>query len=131
MGRHIGLILLFLFSISSCAAQDASEMGPLASALTKLSRAVDAAANNSSFVALNGDELLEAAIRHDKALLAPFQDRKIRVLRQGGNSIVLVCDPSATQALLEDAGCTPPLERQHWQEQRPCTFTLSIETVCN
>lgn len=131
MRRYVALAFLFVFSITACAAQDASEMGPLASALTKLSRAVDAAANAPNLSALSGDALLEAATRHDKTLLTPFQDYKIQILRRGGNSIVLVCDSSADRALLEDAGCTPPLERQHWREQRPCTFSLSIESVCN
>lgn len=127
--RHVLILAACLLALP-VQAQDAAAMGPLASALTKLSRALDAAAHNPRYATLDGQGVLDVARARDPALMKAFDKNVIWVQRDGGNSLVLVCDGRGAQALLEDAGCTAPLEIQHWQGFRQCVFTLDVATVC-
>ncbi len=92
---------------SSRRGPDSKEMYIKASALTKLSAAVESTVRYKKPPPdLDDDELLKIATRHDPALLENFRSYKLRVLRQERHSVVLVCDAADTRALLEDAGCT-------------------------
>jgi hypothetical protein len=80
---------------------------------------------------LGDSELLELATRHDPVLLENFRGYKLRVLRQERHSVVLVCDATGTRALLEDAGCTGPMDRERWMgKTEACEFSINTEQVC-
>ena len=111
---------------------DREEMYIKASALTKLSAAVESTVRyKNPPPELNDRELLKLTTRHDPALLDNFKDYTVRVLRQARHSVVLVCDTSGARALLEDAGCSGPMDRHPWMEKpEPCEFTINTKEVC-
>lgn len=120
--------------VSACATQpNAQEMNYLASALTKVSAAVDATVRyRSPAGGLTEAELLQLSIAHDPALMKPFEGLTVRVLRDGRDSAVLVCEAHGGKALLEDAGCTAKLDQQRWTSGGVdgCEFTLDIKKIC-
>ena len=80
---------------------------------------------------LSENELLNLATRHDPVLLENFKGYKVRGLRQGRHSVVLVCDAAGTQALLEDAGCAGPMDRNRWYGKKElCEFSIDTRDVC-
>jgi hypothetical protein len=111
---------------------DPEEMYIKASALTKLSAAVESTVRyKNPPPELADDELLKLATRHDPVLLENFRGYKVRVRREARHSIVLVCDASGTRALLEDAGCTGPMDNQRWTgKPQPCEFSIDTRAVC-
>jgi hypothetical protein len=120
--------------LASCATQPSErEMNYLASALTKVSAAVDATVRyRRQPESLTEGELLRAATAHDNQLLKPFDGLSVRVLRSGRDSAVLVCQPQG-KALLEDAGCTAKLDAHRWRTTgggNQCAFTLDLDKVC-
>ncbi len=128
--RHAQILGLCCLLALPARAQDAADVAPLASALTKLSRALDAAAHAPRHAALDGQGLLDVVRTRDPVLMKAFAGNVVWARRDGGDSIVLVCDAGGRQALLEDAGCTAPLDVQHWQGFRQCAFTLDPAAVC-
>jgi hypothetical protein len=122
--------------LGGCAASqrgpNSEEMYVKASALTKLSAAVESTVRYKSPPPDLGDgELLELATRHDPVLLENFRGYKLRVLRQERHSVVLVCDAAGTRALLEDAGCSGPMDRERWMgKAKACEFSIDTEQVC-
>jgi hypothetical protein len=128
-------VALAIFLLASCASRpnriDAEEMYVRASALTKLSAAVESAVRYKNPPSGLGEhELLVFATRHDPALLENFKDYKVRVLRRERHSVVLVCDAASVRALLEDAGCTGPMDRARWKEPQSCEFSVDPGKVC-
>jgi hypothetical protein len=127
---------LVIFLLAGCASGpdriDAEEMYIRASALTKLSAAVESAVRYKNPPSdLGEQELVVFATRHDPVLLENFRDYKVRVLRRERHSVVLVCNAAGTRALLEDAGCTGPMDRARWKEQpEPCEFSVDPDTAC-
>ncbi len=111
---------------------DSEEMYIKASELTKLSAAVESTVRYKNPPPdLSESELLVLATRHDPVLLENFNGYKVRALRQDRHSVVLVCDISATRALLEDAGCTGPMDRARWMgKPEPCEFSLDTRNIC-
>lgn len=131
----VALIVSITFSagcISSQERPDSEEMYIKASALTKLSAAVESTVRYKNPPAeLSEGELLVLATRHDPVLLENFRDYKLRVLRQERHSVVLVCDASGTHALLEDTGCTGPMDKHRWMgKSQPCEFSIDTRAVC-
>lgn len=120
--------------LSACVTRPAErEMNYLASALTKVSAAVDATVRyRRPPDALPEAELLRLSSAHDPALMKPFDGLTVRVLRDGRDSAVLVCEPQAGKALLEDAGCTAKLDQHRWNSGGAdrCEFTIDIKKVC-
>jgi hypothetical protein len=106
--------------LASCATQPSErEMNYLASALTKVSAAVDATVRYRR----QPESLTEGE---------PFDGLSVRVLRSGRDSAVLVCQPQG-KALLEDAGCTAKLDAHRWRTTgggNQCAFTLDLDKVC-
>jgi hypothetical protein len=102
------------------------------SALTKLSAAVESTVRYKNPAPdLSDSELLALATRHDPVLLENFNGYKVRVLRQDRHSAVLVCDAAGTQALLGDAGCTGPMDRNRWLgKMELCEFSIDIKKIC-
>ncbi|MBA2658608.1 MAG: hypothetical protein H0U72_03350 [Nitrosospira sp.] len=131
----VALIVSITFSagcISSQERPDSEEMYIKASALTKLSAAVESTVRYKNPPAeLSEGELLVLATRHNPVLLENFRDYKLRVLRQERHSVVLVCDASGTHALLEDTGCTGPMDKHRWMgKSQPCEFSIDTRAVC-
>jgi len=103
-----------------------------ASALTKLSAAVDATVRYDSLsTSLSDQELLNLSTEDDPSLLEPFNDYLLKVNRDFNHAIVMMCSKDGMQGLLEDAGCTVAMDHHLWQQQVPCAFTLSSEVVCH
>lgn len=127
---------LAVFLMAGCASGpdriDAEEMYVKASALTKLSAAVESTVRYKNPPSgLGEQELLVFATRHDPALLENFKGYKVRVLRRERHSVVLICDAHGARALLEDAGCTGPMDRARWKERlESCEFSINLASVC-
>jgi len=122
----------FLASCQVTRAND-EEMYRLASALTKLSAAVEATVRYENPPAgISEEELLRLATQHDPVLLKPFESYFVRVLSRDRHAIVLVCTKDKVRGLLEDAGCSARLDVHLWQAQPPksCNFTVKVEDVC-
>ena len=131
--RYLVLSASF-FMLSGCAAQRSeTEMNFSASALTKLSAAVDATVRYTQIPAgVNGAELLALSTVEDPTLLEPFKTFKILARRDGRFSEVLVCEADGSAALLEDSGCTAKLDRHAWREKplSRCEFSLDLAALC-
>ncbi|SEK60395.1 hypothetical protein [Nitrosovibrio tenuis] len=108
------------------------EMYIKASALTKLSAAVESTVRYKNPPPdLSDSELLALATRHDPILLENFKNYKVKVQRQDRHSVVLICDATGTHALLEDAGCTGPMDRARWiGKPEPCDFSINVGKIC-
>lgn len=126
------LVVLIAGCTVSPGQPDREEMFIRASMLTKLSAAVESTVRYKNPPPdVSENELLTMATRHDPALLENFKAYKLRVLRQDRHSIVLVCDRAGTRALLEDAGCSGPMDRARWTgKSEPCEFSLDIGAAC-
>lgn len=114
-------------------AQDERVMYAKASALTKLSSAVEAYVLYKPLAAQIPDsELLELATSDDKVLLGEFDGFKIRIQREPEGVVLLVCSRVTDTALLEDASCTAKLDAHHWRDARgaSCDFTIQATAVC-
>jgi hypothetical protein len=122
------------FMLTGCATQHSEkEMNFSASALTKLSAAVDATVRYTQIPdGVNGAELLTLSAAEDPTLLEPFKTFKILVRREGRFSGVLVCEADGSAALLEDSGCTAKLDRHAWREKLTarCEFSLDLSALC-
>ena len=122
------------FMFTGCATQHSEkEMNFSASALTKLSAAVDATVRYTPIPAgVNGTELLMLSTAEDPTLLEPFKTFKILARRDGRFSEVLVCEADGSAALLEDSGCTARLDRHAWREKpmTRCEFSLDLAALC-
>lgn len=105
-----------------CAGESVSKLGP---PLTKLAAAADADEGFRPAPELSDGEFLRRA---EPEAFAFFKNHKLKLLRNSGHAVVLVCDSEGKTALLEDAGWTGHLEYRHYQERdpKPCEFTISI-----
>lgn len=128
----IAIAISFLAACTSSQKYPGSEeMYIKASALTKLSAAVESTVRYKNPPPTLGEtELLTLATRHDPVLLENFKGYRVKVLREGRHSAVLVCDATGTRALLEDAGCTGPMDRERWKGPAPCEFSIDTAAVC-
>ncbi|WP_137918355.1 hypothetical protein [Hydrogenophaga sp. 2FB] len=125
--------LVMLVLLIGCASHPSDrEMNSLASALTKVSAAVDASARyKRSTDTLDEKQLLQVSTAHDAGLMKPFEGMTVRVLRVGRDSAVLVCQANNGRALLEDAACTARLDAPRWNTSpNPCEFTLDVKQIC-
>jgi hypothetical protein len=132
---RIGSVIFLLLAIASCVHLgeriDPAEMAVRASALTKLSSAMQAYVRYTDPLPDLGEAaLLAEGTKHDPALLASLADYKLRLLVQNRHAVVLMCTKAGDRALLEDAGCTGEFEVHHWtQPAVPCAFS-SVIKVC-
>jgi len=105
----------------------------LGSALTKLSASVEATVRyEDPPQGINDKELLALSTKHDPGLMESFADYTLRVSRQDGHAVVLVCDKDGKIGLLEDAGCSSEMDKHLWKEDppKPCEFTITVRDVC-
>ena len=126
------LVLCFAGCMHSVSRSD-KRMWTLASALTKLSKAVESTVRyDPTTGSLTEKQLLAAATRNDPGLLTPFEGYEVRVSTPARHAIVLVCTGDGRQGLLEDAGCSAELDRHLWQEHPalPCAFTVDVLKAC-
>ena len=136
MSRSCTVLLLCASLAGGALADPSAEEAMMirASALTKLSTAVEAAVryDAEASAGLDGQALLAFAARDDAALLERFAGLELRVARGDRHASVLVCSPDGGQALLEDAGCTSRLDRHAWREADavPCEFRLDLAALC-
>jgi hypothetical protein len=109
------------------------ELRTLGSAMTKVSAAAEAAVRYKDHPAnLSEEGLLAFATQHDPSLLQPFREYKLRIKGEEGHAVVLVCTKDGAIALLEDAGCSGPMDKTLWETDppRPCDFSLRVRDVC-
>jgi hypothetical protein len=134
MNRQWIVVAGLALSLGACASQPSErELNYLASALTKVSAAVDATVRyRRAADALADRQLLDAATAHDLSLMKPFEGLTVRVLRKGRDSAVLVCKAVNGSPLLEDAGCTAKMDVHRWSQasSERCEFTVDIKQVC-
>lgn len=115
------------------AGPDNEEMLIKASQLTKLSTAVESTVRyKNPPVNLDVQGLLKLATQHDPQLLENFSGFRVRILSKERHSVVLICTEDGQRGLLEDAACTPALDKHHWKDSpsQPCEFTVTTETSC-
>lgn len=128
-------IITFVTIGCTCSiADDSDNMLPLASALTKLSATVESAVRyKNPPTGISDADLLILSTQHDPRILEPFSSYTIRVLNLDRHAVVLVCNKDGNIALLEDAGCSPELDKHQWKESTPipCKFSLSPNIICN
>lgn len=139
--KRLSLACLLLSSAACTLASSSyseSRMNDLASALTKLSSAVDGAVRYQlsppPSQLLDDEQFLKLATVRNPSVLEPFRKAnvKLRVKRLESETIILVCRPDANIALLEDATCSAPMDKHRWkdQPQTTCDFTLNLAEVC-
>jgi hypothetical protein len=133
--KHLSITVVFIGLLSGCVGvshkNNSEAMYIQASALTKLSKAVEGTVRYKNPPAiLSDEELLKLSTEDDPGLLDPFEGYKLKINRDFNHAIVLVCSIDGAQGLLEDAGCTADLDNPMWKQKVPCVFTLSSETTC-
>lgn len=113
-------------------ASDREQMLQLASALTKLSAAVESSCRYKNPPAdLRDEGLVELATRHDPKLLQPFHEYLLKAKCEEAHGVVLLCSKD-DRALIEDSGCSGALDIHHWQSELPraCAFALPVRAAC-
>lgn len=136
LAKRLTLCLIVPLAVGGCLASApvrTQEMHQLGSALTKLTAATDAAAMFDDLPTdLSEEEFIRRATAHDPGLAAPFKDFTLRVVREGKHTAALVCSKDGRFALLEDVGCTTPMDNHSWtaSPQLPCEFTLHPSELC-
>ena len=135
--RHTKNTLFILVALlSACAVtkgrESADEMYVRASALTKLSAAMEAHVRYGNPLARATEaELLAEGTKHDPALLTNLGEYRVRIRNDERHAMVLMCSKDGTRILLEDAGCTGEMDLHHWDKpDLPCEFTLAAASVC-
>lgn len=120
--------------LSGCATRNQEhEMNFLASALQKVASSIDSQVRyQDAPMSVSSEELLKQVAKEDPKLMRHFDHRVLRVLRQGDDTAVLLCEAGPGRALLEDAGCTATTESHRWSEPglQRCEFTLNLKAVC-
>lgn len=125
-----------LFAFAGCTvsrAAEAEKMYILGSALTKLCASVEATVRyEDPPVGIGDAELLSMSTKHDPGLLIPFVDYKVRINREEGHAVILVCDKEGKTGLLEDACCSAPMDKYLSNVEPPnqCEFTINVKAVC-
>lgn len=120
-------------AITSPSVQDEQAMQSLGAALTKLTSAVDVTVAYEELPQdISERRLLQRSTQHDPALLTPFDGYAVRVLNADGHVVLLVCTDDRRRGLLEDAACTPRLDRHAWREAGAvCEFSLADKRSCD
>lgn len=104
-----------------------------ASALTKVSSALEAAVYfDEPPEGLRDRALLEMATQHDPGLLRPFDGFILKADHHMGHGVVVVCDATGEQALLQDLGCTAAIDDHLWQtpKREPCAVSKAATQTC-
>ncbi len=136
MKKTAFLCMVALF-VSGCQVarktSDSEEMLIRSAALRRLAVAVESTVQYSDVPPqIQNGELLALAAKDNPKLLDGFSQYTLKAKNSYKHSIVLMCDREGKYALIEDSGCTGPVDVQHWQQpgRVPCEFTLQLESVC-
>ncbi len=132
-GFALCFVLLALAGCTVSRAAEAEKMYILGSTLTKLSASVEATVRyEDPPQGISDKELLALSTKHDPGLMEPFAGYTLRVSRQDGHAVVLVCDKDGMVGLLEDAGCSSEMDKHLWEVDPPrsCEFTLKVSEAC-
>jgi hypothetical protein len=137
MNKFKGLTVVVYLLVSACVFSQeqtlSDEMFVKAAELRKLAAAVQVIVRfDDASSTLSDDDVLRQATAHDPMLLSAFDNFKVRLDRRNKQAVLLICSPSGTQALLEDAACTGAFEAHHWKANPPlpCDFTVQSQSVC-
>lgn len=128
MGRYLS-VLLFLVGLSACevTSHTNDEYYELATALTKLSAAVESAVRyKNPPKGLSDQELIAFSVQHDPSLTDAFDGYVVKASMQDRHALLLVCEDESL-ALLEDLGCSKELDSHRWKEPGECQFALSAQ----
>lgn len=110
---------------------DEAEMRKLSSSLIKLASAVESTVRyKKPPEGISDAELLILSTKHDPGILAPFQNYTVKVSQQNRHAVVLVCTKNGRRGLLEDAGCSTPMDKNLWESKSSCKFTMNADDVC-
>lgn len=109
-----------------------SKLMPLASSLTKLTAAVEStiAFKKNAPPGARDQELVRAATAHDPSLVEAFAEHVVRAENRSGHAAVMICSKDGMKALFEDVGCTAKVDKQHWESNAACEFTLNAAEAC-
>lgn len=133
---RVSLLLVVVLVAGGCTLRretKSEKMYILGAALRKVSDSVEATIRyEDPPVGIGDAELLAMATTHDPGLLVPFAEYEVRVMREEGHAILLVCDKEGRVGLLEDAGCSSPLDKHLWNADppKPCDFTINVKAIC-
>jgi hypothetical protein len=104
--------LLGALGCKTCEQRRGEQMANLAQALLRLSSAAEGIVGYGDLPSDAGEtEILEALAKGYPDLLAPFHGYSVHVQRQGTHAVLLVCEGGDKAGLLEDAGCSAPLDK--------------------
>ncbi|QTA86113.1 hypothetical protein [Desulfonema magnum] len=135
MKKILVVVLALMLAVSiGCGKKDKPDkkvMNKLASSLTKLASAVESTVRyKKPPKGISDQELLKLATKHDPRLLEPFKEYTVKVSQKNRHAIVLVCTKDGKRGLLEDAGCSGPMDKHLWETSSSCKFTLTVDDVC-
>ena len=122
-------LLVFNAGCAHYCVADKEEMYSLASALTKLTTAVEEKVLFREAPAEMKDmELIHFSTSHDPRLKEPFAGYLLKAHAVNGHAVVLVCDQSGSRGLLEDGGCSAVVDKQWWRDQpdHPCEISTQM-----
>lgn len=128
------ILIALLIVFAACGSKDKAdknEMNKLASSLTKLASAVESTVRyKKPPKGISDRDLLTLATKHDPKILEPFKNYTVKVSQENRHAVVLVCTKNGKRALLEDAGCSRPMDKHLWQSSASCKFTLRVKDIC-
>jgi len=119
----LSLVAVIFLLVGCVSHADDEEMYVTASALTKVSSALEAAVYfDTPPEGLQDRALLEFATEHDPSLLEPLDNFTLKANYVDRHGVVLVCDEPGRKALMKDLGCTAKLDEPYWDstEEVPC-----------
>ncbi|TAL18586.1 hypothetical protein EPN96_00960 [bacterium] len=128
----VTLIAFIAFCFCGCTSKADVNIDRMASSLTKLSAIANRCAKKPDYSWLGDGEFLKQCETYQPGILDEFRGQTLRVSRSGGYAVVLVCDGGGSHALLEDAGCTAPLDINYGAaSSKPCGFTINARELCS
>jgi len=111
----------------------ADRMQQLGAALNRVAAAVESTVRyKNPRPDLTDAQLLALATKHKPEMLEPLAKYVVRVKREDGHAVVLICARKANVALLEDTGCTARTDRHAWRSNPavPCEFSVRPADAC-
>lgn len=122
-----------LVSCRDSVANQQEAMLTLASAVTKLSSAIESTCRYKSPPGnVRDSDLISLSTKHDPSLAQPFVGYTLRAKCEDKHGVVLVCNRAGTRALIEDSACTSKLDFHHWEKPTavPCAYTVPVAIMC-
>lgn len=135
VGRYaVPFAAVMLLSVGCASAvHDEQDLYEKASALTKVSSALEAAVYfDTPPEGLQDRALLEHATQDDPTVLEPFKGLTLKADHFQNHGVVLMCDSAGQEALIQDLGCTAAPDIHYWDtpEVEPCRIAPSAIAAC-